>query len=148
MLYITTWRHTYTPPPSQNFRGDLFSSVFCSIWISSSSLPSSGASRLVLTWYLVSNPLLSIVSTGSSGIIWVTLGRVSSALSTGKVLDRNLSVWFRISSLWKQWCVIWNAYYVKLTKKQALTKDMARLKHFASTGFGVSALYSNLRKYC
>lgn len=43
-------------------------------------------------------PLLSITSTGSSRIC-VTLGRVSSALSTGKVLDKKSSVRFRMSSL-------------------------------------------------
>lgn len=45
------------------------------------------------------HPLSSNWSTDSSGKIWVTLGSVSSAFNTGRVFDKNFSVWFRMSSL-------------------------------------------------
>lgn len=118
------WRARYnvqkTPPPSQNFLGLRISSSSAGVLLAflifrPTRFPILNGKLVEMqiefrhkeTKNSIIYPLLSITSTGSSRIC-VTLGRVSSALSTGKVLDKKSSVRFRMSSLeWNCKINIW-----------------------------------------
>lgn len=148
---VSPWNARYsaqkTPPPSQNFRGIRGSSSFfdSSRTCRLKRLPIllNGMHKLmtfidskVFSFFFNSinivnfhnYPLFSTTSTGSSDRICVTLGNVSSALSTGSVFDRKSNVRFRISSLigrnqskWEiignqgiiiSWCIRWKKHMI------------------------------------